>query len=350
MRTVRFNTVIAALAALMIMSGCGYNPEKPVYNTADNPKDFPRLAVDVLDRLEKGHLSDLESVSDAFAEIYVSHPELLDNKDWQEIVDRLGARFKFLAEKVLSSETFGIDDYTQLADYYTLASFARPADSVLAKWANEFSCWRDVVDAFPRLKNAVGRTTMENKDKIEIVKFLAFHPDPCVGFLREHVANVLFEVKPSASQLTTAQVALLDFAGVAFDKSYEPMATFSYPRIDLVALEMLPRDSGGYDVEIYFVPYDTVVEDLRIAFWINVPDKSPDDQIGVDRFPFDFDPVQSSSAWAIGRAAAAHQTVDYTGPVGTITIGLYKSFGSRMEFLPVKGTDSNFVTLPAPQR
>ena len=343
MTIVRLRNVISIVLAISCLSACGYNPEKPVYNTADNPKGFPDKALSILNAMEQGKLNTLDTISTLFADLYMTHPDLLDNSDWQEVVDRLGTRFRYLAEKLRDSDHFNIDDYTQLSDYYTLAAFARPEDTSLMRLSELFGCWRDVTARYPRLDNAVGRSTMNLGDKIAVVRFLSYGDSTCRRFDREYVLPPLFGDKPDVSGADMVDQALLDFAGLPVKPDYQPLATFSSPRIDLVAMQITPEDSGRQDVQLFFVPRDTVTTDYRIAFWINTSDT--DGKVGESRFPFDFDPLVPSSHWKLNRAAAAHQTVEYKDKIERLSVGLYKSYGARLEFIPLLGTDSNLVRL-----
>ncbi len=331
------------LAATVLLAACGYNPETPVYDTADNPNGFPDKALSILNAMEQRQLNTLDTISTLFADLYMTYPDLLDNSDWQQVVDRLGLRFQYLAEKLRNSDDFNINDYSQLSDYYTLAAFARPADTSLMRLSQSFGCWRDVATQFPRLENAVGRSTMTLGEKIAVVRTLTYGDSTCRRFDYDYVLQPLFGDNPDVSGADILDQALLDFAGLPVKPDYQPLATFSSPRIDLVAMKITPEDSGRQDVQFFFVPRDTVTSDYRIAFWVNTSDD--EGKVGETRFPFDFDPIVPSSHWQVNRAAAAHQIVAYKDKIERLSIGLYKSFGARLEFVPLLDTDSNLVRL-----
>ena len=343
MKHFRLSLLLSAILVVTLLSACGYNPEDPVYNTAKNSKDFPTMAVSLLDDMEEGQIAGLDSVSNSFAELYIAHPELLDNNDWQEIISRLGSRFLFLAERLRDSQDFGINDYTQIADYYTLAAFAHPGDTGLYRLAEAFACWRTAVEAHPRLDNPVGRSTMTLSDKISVVRLLAYADDACREYLHDYLLTPLFGTSPDVVGADLVDQLLLQSAGLPVEVTYDALATFAGPRIDLVSIEVVPLDSGKQDLQVFFVPHDSVVADYNIAFWIHTGKSG--DEIGESRIPFDFEPSVASSHWKPGQAAAAHQIVEYQGTISDVSIGLYKSFGARLEFVPLAGTDSNLLRL-----
>ena len=80
---------------LLLAAGCGFNPEKPVYDTAKNPAGYPQQALDLLNNIEDGSLATYEQITDGFASLYTEHSELLDNEGWREVIDRLGEKLRY---------------------------------------------------------------------------------------------------------------------------------------------------------------------------------------------------------------------------------------------------------------
>ena len=115
-----------ALVLALLVAGCGYNPEDPVYDTAGNPQGFPDLALRMVEDVEAGRLTTYEVITDRFADLYTQHSELLDNDAWKEVIDRLGLKFRYRADLAMQK---GMVGYSEAAAGYMLASFALPEES-----------------------------------------------------------------------------------------------------------------------------------------------------------------------------------------------------------------------------
>lgn len=73
------STFLWAGISVLILSGCGYDPKDPVYDTVANPDSYPPAALSLLGDIESGELVSIDSISSRFADLYSSESDLLDN-------------------------------------------------------------------------------------------------------------------------------------------------------------------------------------------------------------------------------------------------------------------------------
>src|SRR5512145_3496448 len=120
-----FSTLILFV---LLLAGCGQDPTKAVYNTKSNPENYPARACLMLDLIESGQLATYDSIVVAFGELYTTYPDLLDDQQWQQLIERLGVKFRYRADQMIDS---GLVHYTEASKLLTLAAFARPNDERL---------------------------------------------------------------------------------------------------------------------------------------------------------------------------------------------------------------------------
>ncbi|MCK4632869.1 MAG: hypothetical protein KAT79_06325, partial [candidate division Zixibacteria bacterium] len=101
---------------LALVAACGSNGSGDTsYNTKTNPRNFPQLAIDLLDNIESGKLADYDAIVGAFGELYIDHSDLLDNTAWQSVVNQLGHHFRQRADSLAGE---GVGHYSTAAGMY----------------------------------------------------------------------------------------------------------------------------------------------------------------------------------------------------------------------------------------
>jgi hypothetical protein len=159
------------IASLLIVGllGCGQVEEHAIYDTANNPNNYPAPAIDLLISMESGQLSSTEAITTAFGDLYTHHSELLDNEDWKLVIERLGGQFDQTAD---SLKALGAGAYTSAAEFYQLASFARPDDPTFRRQAALFATWlTGLQDSLIDLSTVAGEATPELTDLVDVTRY-----------------------------------------------------------------------------------------------------------------------------------------------------------------------------------
>ena len=341
------------LFAALLIAGCGYNPDKPVYDTAKNPDHFPDAAVSVLSQIESGQLKDYDEITEAFAALFTEHPDLLDNDSWKDVIDRLGAKFRYRADEMLKK---GPEDYTQTASLYLLASFARPDDKKVQEKSRLFSAWTDAMEDTTLAKlieKSGGRMSMPGK--LELLRHFEVSDSLSRRFAFEYLRHQLFELhtggrlKPSVvKSLSPANQALVSYADLTDIVPDTTVAVFETPTIDLAAVNLVPLRSGWYRLELYFVPREQITRDYTIAVRVPTGDSTvPKLEGGAQgSLPFDFEPHLPMSQWTPGKVMLVAKRLYYTGDFTQLRVGLYERGTSPVQFVPISGSDEQLVSIP----
>ncbi|UCC44895.1 MAG: hypothetical protein JSU65_02920 [Candidatus Zixiibacteriota bacterium] len=337
----------AALAVIFALSGCGYDPADPPYDTANNPENYPRAAIQLLDNLENDRLGTFEEIAEAFASLYTENSSLLDNENWKIVIDRLGQRLKYRADEEAES---GVEGYTRAADFYALGSFACPEDTDLQHLNELFAAWKRQEARFP---NASRMASLAFQDRLDILRSLYFTELLGPEFIGEHLAPHLVENRAEFTRalagLSAADRAFLCVTGLTDTRPDTALAEFSEPKIDLVAVRVLPLEENIQLAELYFYPHESVQSDLSVALRVHTVDsslRSPADDL---RFiPFDFDPEMATSDWAAGHLTVAHRTMFYSNPVTDVSIGLMDRNSEPVRYLTPEGGDDRLARLSLP--
>ena len=343
----------AVLLLVIIVVGCGYNPDKPVYDTAKNPDKFPDAAVSLISEIEAGKLENYDQLTERFADLYTTHPDLLDNEPWKEIIDRLGAKFRYQAEEFVKK---GPEDYSKVASLYSLASFARPDDKKVQEKARLFTAWSDAMEdtTLARLIEMSGGK-MSMAGKLELLRHFEVSDSLSRRFAFEYLRHQLFELhtggrlKPSVVKaLSPANQALVAYADLTDLLPDTNVAVFETPTIDLAAMNLVSLRSGWYRLELYFVPREHITRDYTIAVRVPTGDSTLP-QLGggaLNFLPFDFEPHQPTSEWTPDKVMLVAKRLYYTGDFSEIEIGLYERGTTPVQFVPISGSDEQLVTIP----
>lgn len=341
------------LAVALVVASCGYNPDTPVYDTAQNPKNFPPQAVRLLEDIEAQKLMDFESVALRFEQLYGDHIELLDNHDWADVVLKLGTKFRSWADSLVKE---GIPKYYQAGGLYALASFARPDDSRVREQKELLETWREAVETGPPASLFADPTTAPTlAERIELAKSFVLADSLHRAFAREYLTKPLFSsvevewLRPQAlQQLRAADQAFLEHAGLARFEFESPLATFDSGRVELIDCLMTPVDSNQYRIEAYFIARDSIKEDLGVLFRIESPEATPYtvEHGGRSWAPYDFGMLAPSNTWPVNSVAVAVQVVYYDGSAVPTLIGLMALDSQRPRVIGVDSPRGDWFELP----
>ncbi|MBN1212007.1 MAG: hypothetical protein JXA92_05465 [candidate division Zixibacteria bacterium] len=342
------------LFLVILAAGCGeYDPRKPVYNTTDNPDNYPPIAINLLDGIENGTLVGYDTIILTFADLYTEHGELLDNNKWSEIVKRLGLKFKYYADSLVPQ---GIDKFYPAAEWYALAVFARPDDENLTRDGDLFGIWKKAVDDGTIAANFnVPGYKAEFTEQLDLLRYFLFNDSLYSEFGREHLMPTLlgqYSMENPIESSITDKLSLPDKAFLTYLGYYdkpieEKFIYYTEPEINLVTGTIRPLGEDWFRIELYFLPRDTVTVDYTIALRGNIAGDVPNlGNQGRNIIPFDFAPEIPSSDWTFGKIAVAFHKFYYPGVKGRFSVGLYEKGTNPLKYNPVWKSNYNFYTLP----
>lgn len=348
-------TFLAVIIFLVNLSGCGYDPEKPTYDTKRNPKGFPEMACDLLERIESRRLANFESITNAFARLYGEYPSLLDNTEWHKVISRLGTRFQYLGDQEAGK---GVEHYRRAAGYYDLAAFARPGDRRALERSRLFSAWQQavvdsIIDAADPGALLFGETSVS--DRIDFVKRFVFSDSLTREFARQYLVHELLG-RPVYDETTADSVirslsmidrAFLSWLGLADAPSGEPVAQFADSAVDLIAYQLVRLGEDDCRAEFYFVPRKRIAADYAIALRIETRDSArAEGTAGSGYLTADFSPSVATSRWSINQVTAAGRLFTFRDRVTEMGVGLYVKQGRQAGWASIAGSTDSMVTLP----
>ena len=356
------NKAILILASLCLLSliGCGYNPEDPIYDTAGNPANYPVPALDLINMVELGEKLAVEDVIAAFVELYSSNQELLDDDGWREIVNRIGLKLKIRADEMAAS---GVEQFETAADYYHLASFARPNDPKIQHRSDLFGCWKadDTKDLLRLgMANESGLTAGNLRESVEAFKRFAYTDSMHFEFASTILIDPLMKSEYRENAASSSLLDSLSIADRAFLTCWElatqvfdsSLCSFEKPELDLLRLELVALGDQQYRAELYFMPQVQPVNDFTVALWVDAaPEGQP--QSAESRalyLPFDFFPLPATSGWRPGQMTVAIRNFKSSGEIQKVSLGLYLKGEKQVRYVPIKGIDGNLITVPVSVR
>jgi hypothetical protein len=345
----RFVLLWAGVICLLALS-CGYDPDRPVYDTTLNPDGFSSDALAVLTAIESDSLSGYAAITDAFGKLYSARPELLDNIDWQSVIQRLGASFRYKADRLASQ---GLSHYTRAAELYTLAAFARPKDSRSVQQRDLFDIWVRAIedslisDSLFRSNKGLGLIP-----RLRIAKAFVLDDSLSALFANRYMIPPLFYANP---QLNLLNIKVLDslsapdrafaaYLNLVQKPGHGRLAAFSNPGIDLLAAEIIPAGPGTWRAAFYFVPRQKIDSGLTVAFRLKAINPTA---AGSGEITLDFQPVIPTNRWKSGKVAVAFRTFQYAGPPVECLVGLYDNGHEHPRFAALDGTLEGLHHLPA---
>ena len=347
--------IIIIIAVLFFILGCGYNPKDPVYDTKNNPNNFPKQAILLLDKIDQVGLSQPDSIIEAFSNLYLSEQSLLENNQWKEIVSTLGLKFRYCADLLVED---GIEKYSQAVGYYTLASFARPGDLKLSAKQKLFATLtNELSEYFINSKNNYKNEKLSFTDTRALIDSFknyyfkdSIHQEFSVKYLKNELLIPLVNhssfKKDIIDSLSNSDKAFLKKLEVYNFKIKEPLTEFVQPEISLIAKNLIELDSNNFRIELYFIPREKIEEEYTIAFWVDTSDSLDLIQGKASYSPFDFLPSEPTSNWKVDNIYIASQKFSFGTPFVSMSVGLYHKNQGSISYLSQKENGGNLVRLP----
>ena len=254
-------TAIVVIGVFFVI-GCGYDPEKPVYDTSANPDGFPEDACQLLDRVEAGQLATFDLITEAFADLYLDHQELLENRKWHDVIGRLGSKFTHRADELTGR---GVNYYSQAAGFYSLASFARPGDREAEKKSALFATWERTVKTLGAGEMALLRNA-SLADRLGFLRHFVFGDEDQRRFAAQYLTSQLIDPLLTGDQtsklalrtLSKSDKAFLEFLPRPRETQFEPVARWNDPDLELIAYNVTRLDTNLVRAEIYLTPSDSI--------------------------------------------------------------------------------------------
>jgi hypothetical protein len=337
---------------IIIVSGCGLNSEEPVYDTASNPDGFPAMAISLLENIESGELRGFDAIAGGFGDLYTEHTDLLDSEPWRAVVDRLGSKFGYIADTLREQ---GIEFYRDAAEYYQLASFARPQDKQLYHRAATFETWRrafesDAID----VASVVDGTKPDLETYLAVARFFAFGDEAHRAFFDEDLRVILHDRLRKADQLTPAKIAELDaidhclavHLGLTQEPIEQRLAAFADPSIDLAACRITQVDTTSFIAEAYIVPREQVTGELTVAIRMSLSDTlGPSMNPKLNYSQLQLRPEIPSSEWELGGLVTAARQFDYPGAPASLQVSIIDHSEGRAKYLELTDGQGSFLSL-----
>lgn len=337
---------LLVLVLICTLLGCSQDKPHAVYDTDNNPGNFPPMAVDIIRQIENGSLTQFDSITGKFGDLYTQQSNLLDNPEWKSVIDRLGGWFQRLADSLAQQ---GLGSYASAAKYYQLASFARPDNGILRAQAGLFSCWLTAMDSqkviLPSLSGSA--CTLDNIIAVSQYFLLGdtlnqrFFMSTLGPEIRTIVDRSGILKAEALNQLPAADCALLALAGLVDTLEPAKLTTFASVGIDLVAARITRLDSASYRAEFYLLPHRPVANPLKVYLRIDYGEKSS--------VPVEIIPQTPATSWTPGQITLVAQSFPYSGYIAGAAVGLcdfatpqptfYKPEGLSKDLYPLATSD-----------
>lgn len=353
MRDMRKLIPLLSVFILVILGGCGQDPSKSVYDTKTNPEGYPARACLMLEQIESGELATYDDITTNFGQLYTSFPELLDNLQWQQLIEKLGVKFRYRADQLVDS---GVVWYREASKLYTLAAFARPLDERLQHRNSMFATYEKAVQDSVIPPNFDPVTVpIEVPDQLRILRYFmlddSIHQQFAGEFLvprilNRHAAEAAMKVV-GPEQLPVIDKCFLTTLGFKYRGPGQPMASFAEPAIDLMSCQIARQPNGWYHAELYFVPRESLKVDYTIALRLAIPDSSAANPATTFRqLSFDFHPSRSTQTWKAGELAPAYRRFAHPGEISQVAIGIYEKSADSTHFVSLRDTGEPILVLP----
>jgi len=346
----RWQTLLSIV--FLIVSGCGFNTDEPVYDTASNPDGFPPMALTMLEDIQSGQLRGFDAIAGAFGDLYTEHTDLLDSQPWRLVIDRLGSKFSYTAD---SLRELGIASYREAAEYYQLASFARPQDKQLYERALTFETWRNAFDnAAINLASIVGDGDPQLVEYLAVARYFLFGGESHREFYEANLRLPFRERLKATNQLTSDKLADLDPADrclVSYlNLTKEPvefnLASYEDPSIDLAACRVTQIDSTSFIAEAYIRPREAVSGDFTVALRMSVPDSiTTAENLSFNRSQLQLRPEEPTSEWKAGSILAAARQFDYPVVPCSLQVSMIDRSEGRAKYLELADGGGSFFHL-----
>ncbi len=342
-------TVIAVCITLLL-AACGYDPDQQVYDYTLNPDGFPPPALEILKGIENDSISGYQHIVDAFGALYSEQPQLLDNPDWQAVIQKLGAKLRYKADNLVLA---GPAMYSAAADLYTLAAFARPNDVRSVEQRDLFDLWnKAIADSLVRVSDWSAEKTPALSARLKIARAFVLDDSLAGVFAKKYLIPRLFfpsadqnmlNLQPHAS-LTDADRAFANYLGLNVRPPQERLATFSRPSIEFLAAEFIPAGKGMIRAAFYFIPRQKIDSNLTIALRLKGSDPTA---AGSGEINLDFQPENPTTKWKVGRVAVAYRKFRLSEATQETLVGLYDNAAAEPRFVEIEGTGQRLLAVSA---
>ncbi|HOP08293.1 MAG TPA: hypothetical protein PLF13_13515 [candidate division Zixibacteria bacterium] len=256
-----------AVACLAVFIGCSNDSkseiDQPPYDLVANPDGFPDRAIELLQKIEDGQLVMYDLIVDNFADLYMVHPDLLENEKWHRVIRQVGRRFEDKAERLSAR---GIQFYLQAAGYYRLAAFADPDDDKLSEISRLFDTWSEGMAAMAAIDQVV-RDFEDLDEACRVVRYFLFGNELQQRFGREYLTDkylkALLDKEPSTVRLQSLEPvnqALLAWMGYYPAYEASPIGEFSRIPVELQATAIYPLDSIWTRFEFFVIAKDSTLD------------------------------------------------------------------------------------------
>lgn len=343
---------LGLVAALAMLLACGYSPESEAYDTAANPERFPAAALQLVDRFQAATLKSSAEITATFGDLYTSHPELLDNQVWAGVVEKLGVRIRLMAD-ARSAE--GLAGYSEAAALYSLAAMARPIDRHVQQRDKLFRTWREALEDSVVTRSLVDAAEIPSvPDQLVLLKYFLLRDTVHREFAQTYLLPTVYarvRLEESLGATTARRLSPSDRCFLAYldvVESYDPpvLASFTEPRVDLLAAQIVREHGDWYAAELYFMPREKLLTDFTVALQMVNADSSVSGVVS-GLLAFDFHPDNATSTWKPGEIAPAFRRFRYAGPPQPVKVGLYERRADIMRYLRLEQTGKELLELPA---
>ncbi|MCP4685966.1 MAG: hypothetical protein GY867_11070 [bacterium] len=346
---------LSPLLLFILLFGCGFNADEPVYDTATNPDGFPQMALTTLEQIESGQLQGFDAIAGGFGDLYTEHTDLLDSEPWRAVIDRLGSKFGHIADSLRGK---GVASFLNASEYYQLASFARPQDKQLYQRASTFETWRQAFEnADIDLASLVDGTDPQLAKYLSAARYFVFggeaHRDFFDGNLRIAFEDRLKQAgqlsSAKMSELNTTDLCLARYLDLTDEPVDESLASFENPSIDLVACRITQLAPSKFVAEVYLVPHEKISGELTVAVRMSLPDSlNATAMPGLNYSQLQLKPEEPSSDWKPGQILAAYRQFDFAEAPSSLQIGLIDRSEGRAKYLEMSDDGGSFLRINSP--
>jgi hypothetical protein len=344
--------ICISIATALLAASCGYNPDSPSYDTKANPDKFPVRALKLIEGIESNQLTDYDSILAAFGDLYSNNTELLDDRRWLKVIERLGAKFRFRAEQYVGQ---GMHSYLNAARYFALASLARPQDDRLRGRHLLFATWaRAVADSVVTADFDPQKSQLGLRGRLTLLKYFELGDSTHRQFASEYILPQIFGGRSLGKVLNSSTMhdlpatdkCFLETMNVGHEPIESVVGSFTEPRIDLVAAQVSRRYADWYAAELYFRPLDSIKTDYTVALKLPNPNSPSAGKSESEMLALDFHPEIPTSAWHPGKVASAYRWFRYSGELRSVSVGLYERRGDSTAYVRVAESGQPLLSLP----
>ena len=329
------------LGVALCLAACG-GGEQRVYDVDSNPDNYPELAIDLLRDVEAGELDGAAAITEEFGELYTEHPELLDHAKWTRVIERLGTRFETRADSLVAA---GLANFTKAADYYQLASFARPTDRPLRHRARQFDTWaRADVASEIDLSPLKDTTTSDLAAILDAVRYFALADQLHFQMLDQHIVKPLRDHLRSTGRLSNEVLAELSPVDRALasccglvDDAPESLTSFGDPTVELLGARVRQLDTVWYAAEAYVRPLVEPTTPMEVVLEL----RSSGETGGAGALTI----VDPESAWTRDRIMAVRGVFQFEGEVDEARLGVFEGAGDTVLQIPRVDDEDGFYPI-----